>query len=58
MIVRKLEFFREGGSEKHVRDIQGILSVSGELVRVGIVREWVDRLGLRGQWERALAGRD
>jgi hypothetical protein len=25
VILHKLEFFREGGSEKHLRDIRGIL---------------------------------
>ena len=28
VIVHKLEFFREGGSEKHVRDIRGMLAVT------------------------------
>lgn len=26
VIIKKLEFFREGGSEKHIRDIRGIVS--------------------------------
>src|SRR5690348_5942272 len=30
VIVRKLEYFREGGSEKHLRDIRGMLNISGE----------------------------
>ena len=29
VIVRKLEYFREGGSEKHLRDIRSMVSVSG-----------------------------
>src|SRR5436190_22529940 len=28
VIVQKLEFFREGGSEKHLRDIRGMLAVT------------------------------
>lgn len=28
VIVHKLEFFREGGSEKHLRDIRGMLAVT------------------------------
>jgi len=27
VIIKKLEFLREGGSEKHVRDVRGILAV-------------------------------
>jgi hypothetical protein len=26
VVIKKLEFLREGGSEKHVRDIRGILA--------------------------------
>ncbi|MEZ4226789.1 MAG: hypothetical protein R3B13_37955 [Polyangiaceae bacterium] len=50
VIVRKLEFFREGGSEKHIRDIRGILEISSDLVRREIVELWVDRLGLAQAW--------
>lgn len=32
VIVRKLEYYAEGGSEKHLRDIRGMLDTSGELV--------------------------
>lgn len=49
--VRKLESFAQGGSDRHVRDIQGMLRVSGEYVD----RDELDRLiaarGLTGQWE-------
>jgi hypothetical protein len=52
VIVRKLEYFREGGSEKHLRDIEAILRVSYSTVRADIVQEWVARLGLELQWQR------
>ncbi len=52
VIVRKLEFFREGGSEKHLRDIEGILRVSGELVDEAWLEGWVRRLGLEALWAR------
>ena len=50
VIVGKLEFFREGGSEKHLRDIRGILAIT-EVDRALIEQE-VDRQGLREIWER------
>src|SRR5438128_1098652 len=28
-IIKKMEYFREGGSEKHLRDIAGVLKTSG-----------------------------
>ncbi len=30
VIVRKLQFFREGGSQKHLRDISRMLTALGE----------------------------
>jgi hypothetical protein len=53
VIVRKLEFFREGGSEKHVRDIAAMLRVSGEIVDRAKLDLWVQRLGLESQWKLA-----
>ena len=32
VILRKLEFYREAGSEKHLRDIRAMLAVSGDLM--------------------------
>jgi hypothetical protein len=55
VIVRKLEYFREGGSEKHLRDIQTMLAVSGERLDLALVQEWVQRLGLEHQWQQCQA---
>lgn len=52
VIVRKLEYLREGGSEKHLRDISAMLRVSGALIDTTVLREWVTRLGLAAEWER------
>ena len=51
MIVRKLEYYREGGSEKHLRDIRAMLRVSGEDIRIDEIERWVRSLGLSRQWE-------
>jgi hypothetical protein len=51
VILRKLEYFREGGSEKHLRDIEGILATSGDLLEEAEIDRWVDSLGVRSQWE-------
>jgi hypothetical protein len=53
VIIRKLEFYREGGSAKHVADVQGVLDVSGDSIDMASVGEWVDRLGLGSQWAEA-----
>lgn len=51
VILRKLEYYREGGSEKHLRDIEGILATSGESVNVAEIEKRARVLGVREQWE-------
>jgi hypothetical protein len=53
VIVRKLEYYREGGSEKHLRDIRGMLNVSGDQLDRVVLDEWVRRLGVAAQWQQA-----
>ena len=55
VIVRKLEYYREGGSDKHLRDIAGMLHVSGDLIDLQAIATWTQRLGLVAAWERAQA---
>ena len=50
VILHKLEYFREGGSDKHLRDIRGMLQVSGEQIDRVILQEWIERRGLQPQW--------
>ena len=50
VIVRKLEYYREGGSEKHLRDIRSIITVSGEQLDRPILTEWIETLGLQAEW--------
>lgn len=52
VIVRKLEFFREGGSAKHLRDIRSMLAVSPELIDVPALERWLDERGLTEAWAR------
>lgn len=51
VILRKLEFLREGGSDKHLRDIRFILAAT-PVDRAFIERE-VSRLGVQAQWRLA-----
>jgi hypothetical protein len=52
VIVRKLEYYREGGSEKHLRDIRSILTISESRLDMSALNEWVNRLGLEAEWRR------
>ena len=53
VIVRKLEYFREGGSEKHLRDIRGILAVSGDEIDRSVLQDWISRRSLVEEWQKA-----
>ena len=55
VIVRKLEFFREGRSDKHIRDIRSMLAVSGEQIHQNELQDWINRRGLRPQWSEITA---
>ncbi len=56
VILRKLEYFREGGSEKHLRDIRAILQHSGSTVDAVELRRRIKLLALEKQW--ALVGEE
>lgn len=51
VIIKKMEYYQEGGSEKHLRDITGMMKVSSGEIDEGYIVEWADRLGLRFIWE-------
>jgi len=50
-----LEYFREGGSDKHLRDIRAMLAVSGDLLDRPALEEWLQRQGLAAEWARVSA---
>jgi hypothetical protein len=53
VIISKLEFYKEGGSEKHLDDIRGILRISGERIDTRFLTEKIRLLGLESEWEKA-----
>jgi hypothetical protein len=54
VIIKKMEFYKAGGSEKHLRDITGILKISGPEVDGKYIAAWAERLGLTEIWEAVL----
>ena len=52
MILQKLRYFRESGQERHLRDITAMLRVSGTLVDMPVLAEWIGRLSLEAEWRR------
>ncbi|MBM3310645.1 MAG: nucleotidyltransferase family protein [Candidatus Aminicenantes bacterium] len=60
VILKKMEFYREGRSDKHIRDIAGILKISGDALDREYIDIWAAKLGLREIWrliqKRVVAG--
>jgi hypothetical protein len=56
VIIRKLQYFREGRSEKHVGDIRGILSTTDQEIDRAYLTSWIERLGLQEEWKRVTGG--
>jgi hypothetical protein len=52
VILRKLEYYREGGSEKHLRDIRAMLTVSKELIKHAELVDWIERRQLKAEWNK------
>jgi hypothetical protein len=53
VILNKLRFYREGGSQKHLRDIRSMLAVSGDDIDRTLIERTVAELGLTKQWKKA-----
>jgi hypothetical protein len=51
VILYKLLYFKEGGSDRHLRDIVGMLAVSEADIDVEYVSRWARRLGVGDLWD-------
>lgn len=56
VVVRKLQYYREGGSPKHARDIRKILEHSAETIDREELEAKIGELGLATVWNRVAAG--
>ena len=51
VILKKLEYYRASGSDRHLRDIAAMRRLSGELIDSAALDAWLGRLDLRAEWE-------
>jgi len=51
VIIKKLEFYRMGGSEKHLTDIRGIVAETP--LDNQCLGGWIFKLSLQQEWEKA-----
>ncbi|MCX6150353.1 MAG: hypothetical protein NTX22_07530 [Ignavibacteriales bacterium] len=52
VIVKKLEFFKEGGSQKHISDIKSILNYSKEIIDSKFLNNKIREMELEKIWEK------
>ena len=52
VILKKLEYYQEGKSEKHLRDIDGVLRISGPELDTAYIDHWAEILGVHEIWEK------
>ena len=53
VILMKLKYFKEGGSQKHLRDIRGVLAVQGDKIDRQYIYDWARKLGVADEWTTA-----
>lgn len=55
VILKKMEYYRLGGSDKHLRDIAGVLKVSGEQVDHAYIAAHAEQFKLTDIWQAILS---
>lgn len=58
VILMKLRYYQEGGSEKHLRDIASMLSIQGPKIDREYIADWAGKLGVTAEWQIVLDGMD
>src|SRR5690242_1673998 len=51
-ILHKLEYYREGGSEKHLRDIRSMLDTSPKAINIAELEQQIAARGLQEAWRQ------
>lgn len=54
VILNKMLFYKEGKSEKHIRDIIGMLNISGDVIDRNYIEKWSRELDIDDIWKMVL----
>jgi hypothetical protein len=54
-ILKKLEYYRLGGSDKHLRDIAGVLKIRRDRLDFAYLALWAQKLGVADLWQQILS---
>ena len=55
LILSKLRYYREGQSDKHLRDVAAMMQVSGEEIDAQYIARWAAELHVSDIWQAILA---
>ena len=55
VILSKMQYYEEGGSEKHLRDITSMFKTSSHKIERAYLQKWVVTLGLGETWKLILS---
>lgn len=51
VIIKKMEYYQKGGSDKHLRDIASMLKISGQDIDPAYISVWAEKFDLLLIWE-------
>lgn len=51
VIVKKMEYYQEGNSQKHLNDIRGIIENSHDEINWELLKEFIEKFGLTKEWD-------
>lgn len=54
VIIKKLEYYKEGKAEKHVQDIKNVFRYSKDLINMETLNSFIEKYGLQKEWETTL----
>ena len=52
VIIKKLEFYKEGGAQKHITDIKNILVNSSEIINFDFIEKYAAMFGVLDNWHK------
>jgi len=55
VILKKLQAYAEGGSDKHLRDVASMLKIQSDRIDIEQIENWVRQLGLTDIWRAIIA---
>jgi hypothetical protein len=56
VVLMKMQYFQEGGSEKHLRDIAGVLKLARQPIDREYIARWANVMGLTDIWQSIQSG--